>query len=133
MYGEDSFYTLSVSGRLSVLALSTGLSVLTGFLAFVLMTGRRGSVRFAIAATAFIVFVWLSPQAYYVLYGLLFDGLPRQWVIGQPPALTQVIGLASFTGPQTLSAHGQGVLFWILTWLSWRRRPVAPAAPDPDR
>lgn len=133
MYTDDSFYTLTLTGRLGVLALSGLLFLVTVGASAALMRGRRTAVRLATGAFLFVLFVWLSPQAYYALYRLLIEGLPQQWVIGTPPPLEQLLGLITFTGMATLSAHGQGALFWVVVWLSWRLRPRPPMerAPDP--
>jgi hypothetical protein len=88
-------------------------------------------VRVAIAVTLFSLFVWLSPQAYYEYYQLILTGLPRQWVIGQPPTFDELLSLVTFTGPQTISDHSKGGLFWGLIWLSWWIKPKVSAAPDP--
>jgi hypothetical protein len=132
MYSEDSFHTLSIYGRLAVLVLS--MAMLAGLFAvsYILMKGRRGAARIVIAAALFWVFVWLSPQVYYTLYGFLFEGLPRQWVVGIPPTLDELLGLITFSGRQTLSAHGKGLLFWALVLLSLRLRFRATTEPDPD-
>lgn len=128
MYSEDSFHTLSIYGRLAVLVLSMAMFAGLFGASYILMKGRRGAVRIVIAAALFWVFVWLSPQVYYTLYGFLFDGLPRQWVVGTPPTLDELWGLITFSGRQTLSAHGKGLLFWALVLLSCR----ATTEPDPD-
>ncbi|MGB5866070.1 MAG: hypothetical protein WBG95_17415 [Sulfitobacter sp.] len=132
MYTDDSFYTLTLTGRLGVLALSGLLFLVTVGVSAALMRGRRAAVRLATGAFIFVLFVWLSPQAYYALYRFLIDGLPQQWVIGAPPPLEHLLGLITFTGMATLSEHGQGMLFWALVWLSWRSRPRAPLVRVPD-
>ncbi len=108
--------------------LSATLALLTLWAARRVM--RRNSVlgRLATALVAFALFVWLSPQVYYAYYLMIFDGLPLQWVIGWP-ALRDVVDLATFTGPANMSAHSQGLLFWVLIGLAIR----APKAPAPQR
>lgn len=132
MYAEDSFYTLSQLARLGLLALSALLAFGVVMIAFVAMRLRRGSVRVAIAVTLFSLFVWISPQAYYEYYQLILTGLPRHWVIGQPPTFDELLNLVTFTGPQTISAHSIGGLFWGLIWMSWWTKPKGPTEPDPD-
>jgi hypothetical protein len=132
MYSEDSFHTLSTYGRLAVMAVSLGMFTALFALGYVLMSARKGPARIAIGMFLFWFFVWLSPQVYYALYQLLFEGLPRQWVVGPPPMLDELVRLITFSGRQTLSAHGKGVLFWALVFLSWCLRLKAPKAPAPD-
>ena len=131
MYSDDSFYTLSIYGQLAVLVLSIAMLMVLFLVSYLLMKGRRGAVRIAISTFLFGLFVWLSPQAYYTLYGFLFEGLPRQWVVGLPPTMDELLGLITFTCRQTLSAHGKGILFWSLTVLSWRLHPRGATEPAP--
>ncbi|MGC1497666.1 MAG: hypothetical protein WA790_17815 [Sulfitobacter sp.] len=132
MYAEDSFYTLSQNARLGLLAVSVILTGIVVAIGVVTMRTRRWSVRVALAVMLFSLFVWASPQAYYEYYQLILTGLPRQWVIGQPPPFDELLSLVTFTGPQTISAHGLGGLFWGLIWLSWWIRPKVSEQPDPD-
>jgi hypothetical protein len=132
MYSEDSFYTLSTYGRLAVVVVSLLMFTTLFALSYVLMSARKGVVRVAIGMLLFWVFVWLSPQGYYVLYQFLFEDLPRQWVVGSPPMLDELVGLITFSDRQTLSSHGKGALFWALVLLSWCLRLKAPKAPAPD-
>ena len=85
MYSEDSFYTLGTYGRLAVIGVSLGMFAVLLALGYVLAKARKGVVRIAIGMFLFWIFVWLSPQVYYTLYQFLFEGLPRQWVVGSPP------------------------------------------------
>ena len=62
----------------------------------------------------FYLFVWLSPQIYYSYYLILFDGLPLQIVLQQPPSLTEILKLLSFSGQNTLSAHGKSILAYAM-------------------
>ncbi len=132
MYAEDSFYTLSQNARLGLLALSAILTLGVVAIACVTMRGRRGSVRVALVVMLFSLFVWISPQAYYEYYQLVLTGLPRQWVIGQPPPFDELLSLVTFTGQQTISAHSLGAVFWGLIWLAWRIRPKASTPADLD-
>jgi hypothetical protein len=126
MYEEDSFFSLSTGGQIGLLCLSISLTLLVLFVAARLMRGRSLVVRIGLGVIFFGLFVWLSPQVYYTYYRMIFDGLPAQWVIGWPP-FDAMFDYASFSGPQNLSAHGQGVLFWMLVilalWGSMRRGP----------
>lgn len=113
MYQNDSFFSLGGGGQVGLAALSLVLTVLVVLGAARLMRGRSIDARLGIAVLVFALFVWLSPQVYYAYYWLIFEDLPVQWVISWPP-LKAAWHYASFTGPSNLSAHGQGVLFWVL-------------------
>ena len=117
MYQNDSFFSLGVGGQIGLAALSFVLTILVLLGAAWLMRGRGIAFRLAIAFAAFALFVWLSPQIYYSYYFMIFEDLPVQWVIGWP-SLKTAFSFASFTGPSNLSAHGQGVLFWLLAALA---------------
>ncbi len=114
MYADDSFHTLSLTGRIGLVCLSLGLAALILWLAW------RGTARVGLAARLLIVgalffsFVWLSPQVYYTYYLILFDGLPWQVVINTPPGPASLLDLLTFREAATLSAHAQGMLGWAL-------------------
>ena len=118
-YDGDSFFTLSMAGRIGLICLSAVLSAAVLILASLVMRGRGQWARLIAALAAFALFVWLSPQIYYIYYRMIIPGLPAQWVIGGPP-YAQMLAFATFSGPVNLSAHGQGVLFWMLALLSLR-------------
>lgn len=132
MYANDSFYTLSELARIGLVAVSAVMALGVITLAVVLMRGRRGSVRLAIGVFLFSIFVWISPQGYYSYYQLILEGLPQQWVIAAPPTFIDLLELVSFRGPQTISSHSLGALFWVLVWLAWWLKPKGSTAPDPD-
>lgn len=110
MYGQDSFFTLGSLGQFGLITLS----ILMFALSIWAMTRLRAhwGVKLGIALIGFYVFIWLSPQIYYIYYLFLFDGLPLQIVIGKPPTALAVFQLMTFTGQQNLSAHGSGLLGW---------------------
>ncbi len=85
--------------------------------------GRKWWLRLGAAVVLFVLFVWLSPQVYYTYYGFLFEDLPRQLVIGDPPGPGRLAQLMTFSWRANLSAHSQGLLGWamILTAL-WRQK-----------
>jgi hypothetical protein len=123
LYSNDSFFTLG-------LLEGAGLLVVTGLLVWgVLALARRVCRgpwwrRLALAVTLFWLFLWLSPQVYYAYYQLIFSGLPIQLVIGWPPGAEAVLRHLTFSGPATLSAHGQGVLGWLMVVTALRRKPL---------
>lgn len=101
-------------GRTGLVCLSIALAA--GLLLLVRRVVRHStpSVRALAAAVLFYLFVWLSPQLYYIYYLMIFDDLPDQWVVGPPPAALEIIRLLFFVAQNDLSHHGQGVLAWVL-------------------
>lgn len=126
LYAEDSFFTLGLGGRIGLVFVSALLAAGCVWFVIWFVHGLGRPVRCLIALAVFYLFVWLSPQFYYMYYLLIFDGLPLQWVIQSPPSWRKIIGLVSFTDRSTLTAHGQGVLWWVLVLVALlRRRPRA--------
>ena len=123
MYADDSFFTLSYAGQVGLVVLSLVLSVA---MVGVIYLATRKLPRLAAAGVAvlgFWAFDWLSPQVYYIYYMTQFDGLPLQTVIRYPPSPQSVIRLATFHDEATLSAHGRGLLAWMLIAVAlWGRR-----------
>ena len=74
------------------------------------------------ALILFYGFVWISPQVYYQYFHLLFEFLPDQCVIFPPPSPVRAFEYLTFTGPQSLSGHGQGVLGWTLQIMPFLKR-----------
>ncbi|MEP5757934.1 MAG: hypothetical protein ABJ327_01240 [Litoreibacter sp.] len=125
IYHSDSFFTLTLIERIGLIGVTLLLSlILVGF-AFKICRGK-GRLRSVLwVASLFAAFVWLSPQAYYTYYIAIFDDLPWQIVIVKPPGISDLLSLISFSGRNTLSAHGQGVLFWSMLAIGfWRSRKV---------
>ena len=121
MYAGDSFYTLGLIEAAGLIVVTVLMAV--GMLALARRVCRGGlGRRVGVAAALFWVFLWLSPQVYYVYYQLVFEGLPVQIVIGWPPGVEMVVRRLFFAGPATLAAHGQGVLVWLLAVVAVRRR-----------
>lgn len=121
MYSGDSFFTLSMAGRVGLVCLSAVLVVAIFALArfaFRYVEGvppvKRLLARIGIAAGLFWAFVWLSPQVYYLYYQAILGGLPWQVVIGPPPALGTIVEQLGFAASDTLSDHSKGVLGWGL-------------------
>lgn len=123
MYAEDSFFTLGMGGRIALVGLTLILSLLCLWLIWYMTEGIGRVARVLIAVGVFYLFIWLSPQVYYMLYWVIGDGLPLQWVVQSPPNPLKLFQLMTFTDRTTLSDHGQGVLGWlmIVTGLLQRR------------
>ena len=113
-YDGDSFFTLSLAGRIGLVALSCLLSSLTIWISWRLGRSRRIATRVLIALAALYIFAWISPQIYYGYYLMIFDGLPLQIVIQTPPSPPEAALLLTFQADATLSDHGKGVLGWLL-------------------
>lgn len=118
VYDGDSFFTLSLMGRVGLIALSALLTAVTIWLSWRLAgrIGRRRRLvtRVLIALAALYLFTWLSPQIYYGYYLMIFDGLPLQVVVGPPPSPATVAQHLTFQSNATLSDHGKGALGWLL-------------------
>jgi hypothetical protein len=114
MYESDSFFTLTVWGRLGLGVLSIVFALAAIGLTRVMTLRRPVVIRVPIWAFLFIMFVWASPQGYYIYYRLLFDGLPAQSVLGDMPPPQEIIALLTFRYQASLSAHAVGVLGWAM-------------------
>lgn len=113
-----------MGGRLGLVALTVGMSTAMIFLVWYGAAGLKRVPRVLLAIAAFWLFVWLSPQLYYLYYQMIFDDLPWQIVVKSPPGPANIAQLLSFTDRATLSAHGQGLLGWSLMLTAlFRRRP----------
>lgn len=126
MYEGDSFLTLGQVGRVGLLMLSGALALGLAWLVRRLGRGRSRALRAGLALSAFWIFLWCSPQIYYVYYMTLFDGLPWQNVVKTPPGLCNVLSLLTFTDTASLSNHGKGLMGWGLIAVAlWRetKRP----------
>ncbi len=121
MYGNDTFFNLTVPGQIGLAVLSTILCVITIWL-FLKISSRFGIlVKVLIAIVLLWGFTWLSPQVYYAYYWLIFDNLPVQWVVQLPPTARDLFNLILFQGGQNLSDHSKGVMFWLLIAFAIRK------------
>ena len=107
----DSFFLLSAAGRVGLAGLSALLAVAAGaaVLAFKTPVGRIAS-----GLLVFWLFLWLTPQVYYLYYQIILDDLPWQIILGPPPSPDALLDQLLFRGPATLSNHAKGVLGWAL-------------------
>ncbi|MEM7491325.1 MAG: hypothetical protein AAF390_19600 [Pseudomonadota bacterium] len=125
MYEGDSFFTLTGWGQAGLATLSLCLWAATlGLCLRPAMAAR--SLRLTRGLVLFWLFVWFSPQVYYLYYQAIIDGLPWQVVVKAPPGPGRLWRLLTFTAEASLSRHSQGVLGWSLLALSWR----SPASGD---
>ena len=114
MYRQDSFFDLSGWGQIGLLCLSTALFVLIFIIARMLLSRRPLWISICGAMILYWLFVWLSPQVYYMYYRLIIPDLPLQWVIWPPKSPLLAMKFMFFQGPHNLSAHSQGLFGWIL-------------------
>jgi hypothetical protein len=130
MYESDSFFTLTVWGRIGLVCLSVFFALVAVAVTRAMTWRRALPIRVPIWAVLFILFVWASPQGYYTYYRLIFDGLPAQSVVGALPRPQQIAALLTFQHPASLSTHGVGLLGWamLLAALWPHRRQCRDAA-----
>lgn len=116
MYDGDSFFTLGLGGQTGLVILTIVLSILTIMLTHRIATMIRWKVWAVVSAlTLFWLFIWLSPQVYYLYYLMIFTDLPWQTVVSwPPPAGETLVDLFLFRGDGNLSNHGKGILFWVM-------------------
>jgi len=121
IYERDTFFELTLLGRTGLTMLSILLAFIVIYIAFILYKhGPRHNLgiglglRLIIAATLLWLFLWLSPQAYYLYYQTIFDGLPWQSVIMTPPSISDLGDILFFHGKNSLAEHSKAVLGWIL-------------------
>jgi hypothetical protein len=127
MYDGDSFFSLTMAARIGLLLLSFGLAALTA-VAFIKITCRMAwPVRLLLAPGFLWIFVWLSPQVFYLYYMMLFDHLPLHNVVQPPPRPSQIMRLLSFAGKASLSHHAAGLLGWGLIVLAFLGERAVPS------
>lgn len=122
MYQDDSFFTLTLAGQTGLVLLSTLMASMT-VIVFCKLARPLNQISAAGLAVIFLwLHVWLSPQPYYFYYMLLYDGLPLQSVLAIPPSPGEILRLLTFTGDFNLSAHGKGVLGWLMILIAICKR-----------
>lgn len=114
MYNQDSFFDLSSWGQIGLACISATLALLTFLAVRALLRGQVIWLRLVGSLILFWLFVWLSPQIYYMYYRMIIPDLPLQWVIWPPENPLVALQYLFFQGPHNLSAHGQGILGWSL-------------------
>lgn len=114
LFANDTFFHLSAMERVGLVILSFVLA--TAIIAiFWKLTAHWKLILKVSTAIAFIwIFIWLSPQVYYLYYIQIIDGLPLQNVIQWPPTVIEVFQTITFSGKSNLSNHGKGLVFWAM-------------------
>lgn len=126
MYAGDSFFTLDAVGQAGLVALSAVLAWICLVLVWRWRPDAGLVFRCLLALVLFYLFVWLTPQVYYLYYVALLENLPFQNVVQEPPSPTDVGKLLAFRDKPSLSAHAKGLLGWTLILAAllrvWRSR-----------
>lgn len=119
MYENDSFLTLSVAERIGLVCVTFLLSAALIWLFWVAIKRVNIWIGPLLALVFLYVFIWLSPQIYYLYYLVIFDFLDLKIVIHPPFNPLTLFNLLTFTESGKLADHGKGVLGWILIVLSF--------------
>lgn len=123
LWPGDSFFTLRPADRWIVGAIATAIAVLYLMLAdrigrafgdapsplrvFAAASGATG------ATGAFLAGFVLSPQAFYLYYTMIFDGLPAQWVVNPSLSVERFVAFLPLPADAALADHAAGLVFWI--------------------
>jgi hypothetical protein len=130
-YPGDSFWTLSATGRIGVLAISTiGLTCIFALCAkktkLILRVKRQVSgtawalFDIAIGLILFGVVYSVSPQIFYGLYRRLIPNLPAQWVVDSVFDVDRLQIIAAIPINGSLADHLAGVALWaIIPFTIW--------------
>ena len=133
MYDGDSFYTLTMAGRIGLVCLSMAMATATIWLFLKTSRNFPRPVKIPIAIAFLWLFVWLSPQIYYFYYMLIFDFLEFKIIPGLPPGPIEIFRLLTFSDDFNFSKHGKGILGWAMILMAlWPLKTPTPK-PDPDR
>lgn len=125
MYENDSFLTLSIAERIGLVCVTLVLSAVLIWLFWLTIKRLNIWIRPMLALVFLYVFIWLSPQIYYLYYLVIFDFLDFKNVIHPPFNPLTLLNLLMFTESGKLADHGKGVLGWILIILSFLKpKPV---------
>lgn len=124
MYLEDSFFTLNPPQQIGLIAVSVNLTLISLWLLYRVTRVWPFWGRLLAGFALFYLFVWVSPQAYYQYYRLIFFDLPQQLVIKGAPSPDRIFRLLSFRAEANLSAHSQGLLGWGLMLFALVRRKL---------
>ncbi len=121
MYDQDTFFQLTTPGRTGLLLLSSGLVAIiicVTFKASNKLPRLNLSVdiiaRLTVAVALFWLFLWLSPQVYYLYYRTIIDTLPWQNVISAPPSFQDIGQILLFQNANSLAEHSKAALGWVL-------------------
>lgn len=122
MYQNDSFFDLTPWGQAGLACISLTLFVFMMFISHRMLFKTPIVMRIFGAIVVFYVFVWASPQVYYMYYRMVIPDLPLQWVIWKLPDFGKPLKMLFFVWRDNLSAHGQGLLGWGILAAPWFKR-----------
>jgi len=123
MYSEDTFFHLTVPGRIGLVFLSLMLSLFTIGLYWKISNRFKLPIKLLLTLVFIWAFIWLSPQVYYLYYIQVFSNLPLQSVIQAPPSVLKTVQTITFTGKSNLSNHGKGLVFWAMMIIALNPKP----------
>jgi len=121
MYDQDTFFHLSMIARTGLALLSLGLAMLMIWLTIRMFkknllenASLDITLRLVFSVTLFWLFLWLSPQVYYLYYQVVIDDLPWQNVISTPTSLNDLIAVLFLQNPPSFSHHSKAALGWLI-------------------
>jgi len=118
-YGNDTFFHLSAWGGAGLIVLSAMLAAGVVAFYFRVHTKLKTGGKITLAFVLTYLFVWLSPQIYYLYFATMTHDLPLQSIIGLPPSPTDIVWLVLFRQEPTLANHAQALLFWFMLTLAF--------------
>lgn len=122
MYNQDTFFHLSMSGRIGLVLLSIMIGGMLIALHWWLTRQLRIRFKILLALVFIWAFIWISPQIYYFYYIQIIDNLPLQNVIQFPPSIIELFQTLTFTGQSNLSNHSKGILFWAMVIIALNKK-----------
>ncbi|WP_342076405.1 hypothetical protein [Yoonia sp. SS1-5] len=137
-YPGDSFWTLDLTGRIGVSAISIlGLLIIFAVLAWktqlirrVLYTAPRPALWLGDIVLSVLIFGLIfsaSPQVFYLFYQQIFAGLPDQIVLRSILDVNRMTEIARLGATQSMADHLAGISLWAVlpftTWLHLRPLP----------
>lgn len=122
VFEGDSYLILIGGGEVALAALS-------GLLVFLAVASVRVVRRYvnlpaavpALGIVSFWVFVWVTPQIYYLLYMALLEELEFRWIVGWPPGPQRLMSLLAFQAEATKVDVALGVLGWVMVLAAFPR------------
>jgi len=125
MYDQDTFFQLSKLGQAGLTLLSFLLALILAHLSRVIFRKIPGinlavdlTLRLFTVIGIFWLFLWLSPQIYYIYYQFLIDSLPWQNIISTPPTARDLSCILLLQNTNSLAQHSKAVLGWFLILLA---------------
>lgn len=130
-YPGDSYWTLGLTGRLGVAAISaSGVTLLFALLTLktriILALKRQATgtawaiIDMAAGLALFAVGFSAAPQVFYTFYRMIIPDLPQQWVIKGWVDWDRLSGIARLSSDAALADHTAGITLWsIIPFTLW--------------